>query len=234
MNIKTSDGDSVEAGALQDLATSKRDRILNAAEELFALHGYDGVTLRQIAGVAGVDVALANYHFGKKRQLFEATFQRRADILNSLRIEALTEAQQQADGNPSLNDIISAFLRPIQKLQSAGDKGWLNYLALVAYVNASSVWGHELMSKSFDPLVSRYIEAFQKVFPDVELKRIHWAYHYLSGALTLTLAQTGRIDRLSEGLCQSSDTGTAYDLMIPFIVAGFEGICHGEGPSTTS
>ena len=211
---------------MQSPATTKRDRILNAAEELFARHGYDGVTLRQIAKVADVDVALANYHFGRKQQLFEITFQRRAEILNTLRLEALQEAQSRADGDPGLEDIISAFLKPIQALQSSGDKGWLNYLALVAYVNASSTWGHVLMHKSFDPLVSRYIEAFQKALPDVSLEKIHWAYHYLSGGLTLTLAQTGRIDRLSEGLCHSSDTQTAYDLMIPFMVAGFEGICR--------
>ena len=46
--------------------TSKRDRILDTAEALFAERGFDGVTLRQIAIGAGVDVALASYHFGKK------------------------------------------------------------------------------------------------------------------------------------------------------------------------
>ena len=63
--------------------TGKRDLILDAAEALFAAHGYDGVTLRAIAKRAGVDVALANYHFGPKRELFDAVLMRRAQILNS-------------------------------------------------------------------------------------------------------------------------------------------------------
>lgn len=50
--------------------TPKRERILDAAEALFAEHGYDGVTLRQIATQASVDVALANYHFGKNSTCF--------------------------------------------------------------------------------------------------------------------------------------------------------------------
>ena len=63
---------------------SKRDRILDAAEALFAERGFDGVTLRQIASSAGVDVALANYHFGKKLELFNAVFDRRSALLNQI------------------------------------------------------------------------------------------------------------------------------------------------------
>lgn len=183
------------------------------------------MTLRQIAKKADVDVALANYHFGKKRDLFEAAFLRRAQILNDVRLQALLEAEKEGDGKPSLEAIISAFLRPIQALKLSSDPGWRNYCALVAYINSSAVWGEEMMHRHFDPLVSRYIAALKNALPSTELEKIHWCYHYLSGALTLTLAQTGRIDRLSEGLCQSTDSQTAYDLMIPFVVAGFERIC---------
>lgn len=206
--------------------TPKRERILDAAEELFALHGFDGVTLRQIAKKADVDVALANYHFGKKQDLFEAAFLRRAQTLNDLRVQSLLEAQKTKGDDLTVEDIVAAFLRPIQQLALDDERGWRNYYALVAYVNSSAVWGQMMMHKHFDPLVSRYIDAFRSVLPNTPLERIHWGYHYLSGALTLTLAQTGRIDRLSDGLCQSTDVQTAYDLMIPFIAAGFREICE--------
>ncbi|HKI73309.1 MAG TPA: TetR/AcrR family transcriptional regulator, partial [Pseudomonadales bacterium] len=205
--------------------TPKRERILDAAEELFALHGYDGVTLRQIAKKAGVDVALANYHFGKKQELFEATFLRRAQMLNDVRIQSLLEAERRAGSELTIEDIVAAFLRPIQQLLQEDEQSWGYYYALVAYVNSSAVWGRTMMHEHFDPLVSRYIAAFHQVFPDTEMEKIHWCYQYLSGALTLTLAQTGRIDRLSEGLCQSTDVQTAYDLMIPFVAAGFREVC---------
>lgn len=208
-----------------NLLVPKRERILDAAEELFARHGFDGVTLRQIASAASVDVALANYHFGKKRDLFEATFLRRAEVLNTLRLEALEEAEAELGEDLHVENIVRAFLDPIQQLQVTGDAGWLNYLALVAYVNSSSVWGEQMMHESFDPLVSQYITAFKKALPGVPDERIYWAYHYLSGALTLTLAQTSRIDRLSDGICRSSDVETAYNLMVPFVAAGFERIC---------
>src|SRR6185436_12353845 len=53
-----------------------RDAILNAAEKLFAEHGLDGVTVRDITKEAGVDVALAHYYFNTKRGLFDAVFMR--------------------------------------------------------------------------------------------------------------------------------------------------------------
>ena len=211
----------------------KSERILNAAEELFALHGFDGVTLRRIATAAEVDVALLNYHFGVKKKLFEAVFLRRAEILNEARLNALLEAKAGSGGQPSLQQIVSAFLRPIQHFQLTGDQGWRNYLALVAWVNSSSVWGEEMMHKSFDPFVSRFIEALKKNMPDADPQRVYWAYQFLSGALTLTLAQTGRIDRLSDGLCRESNLETAYDLMIPFVVAGFRKLCLEQFESGT-
>jgi AcrR family transcriptional regulator len=205
---------------------SKSERILDAAEELFARHGYDGVTMRQIAGLAEVDVALANYHFGKKLELFHAVFERRAEELNRARREALHAAQSAAgEEGPTLEQVIEAFLRPLEMAQDTDDPGWRNYLALIAYVNNSPVWGKQLMSSQFNKLVNEFIAAIKQSLPGARDEDIYWCYHNLSGSLTLTLAQTGRIDQLSEGRCLSSDFRAAYDHMIPFVAAGFRQVC---------
>lgn len=206
---------------------TKSERILDAAEELFAQRGYDGVTMRQIASLAGVDVALANYHFGKKLALFNAVFERRADALNNARRDALHACQDAADNEgPSLEQIIEAFLRPLELAQDTDDAGWRNYLALIAYVNNSPVWGKQLMSKQFDTLVNEFIKAIKKALPTAKDQDVYWCYHNMSGALTLTLAQTGRIDQLSDGSCLSSNLKAAYDHMIPFVAAGFRQVCE--------
>lgn len=205
---------------------SKSERILDAAEQLFAIHGYDGVTMRKIASDAEVDVALASYHFGRKIDVFNAVFQRRADVLNNSRLEALRECQRQAgEQGPSVEQIISAFLRPLETAQEASDQGLKNYLALIAYVNNSPVWGEKMMSTLFDDLVHEYIEALKKALPEAKEEDIYWCYQNMSGALTLTFAQTGRIDTLSNGKCNSSDFKAAYDNMIPFMAAGFINVC---------
>ena len=99
----------------------KSERILDVAEELFARHGYDGVTMRQISTGAKVDVALANYHFGKKLDLFYAVFNRRAELLSTSRREVLLASQQKAGGKPqTLEQIIEAFLLPLKLAQESG------------------------------------------------------------------------------------------------------------------
>ncbi len=204
----------------------KRERILDVAEELFSLHGFDGVTMRQVSGGAEVDVALANYHFGKKLDLFHAVFNRRAALLNETRQQVLSTNKQQAgDQSQTLEQIIEAFLLPLKLAQESGDPGWKNYMALLAYVMNSPSWNKTLMKDNFDKNVSEFIDALKKVFPRADDEDIHWCYHYVSGALALTLAQTGRIDRLSGGKCLSSDFGAAYERMIPFVAAGFREVC---------
>ena len=48
---------------------STKERILGAAESLFAQRGFDGASLRQLTSAAGVNLAAVNYHFGSKEKL---------------------------------------------------------------------------------------------------------------------------------------------------------------------
>lgn len=208
-----------------ETGTRKR-RILDAAELLFAEHGYDGVTLRKIASNADVDVALTNYHFGSKDGLFRAVFERRAVVLNQARLDALDAClNAAAPGAPTLEAVIEAYLRPLGDIQSSADDGWRHYLSLVAWVNSSTEWGNELMTAYFNPYVQRFIEALRSALPEADEIALHWGYQFMSGALTLTFADTRRMDRLSNGAASSGDAATGYAHMIPFIAAGFARIC---------
>ena len=77
-------------------ARNGKERILDAAEQLFARHGFYGVSLRAITQAARVDVALVGYHFGGQRELVTAVFVRRAGVLNRERLEQL-EASRRAE-----------------------------------------------------------------------------------------------------------------------------------------
>ncbi|MFK7958064.1 MAG: TetR/AcrR family transcriptional regulator [Lysobacterales bacterium] len=203
-----------------------RQRILDAAEALFARHGFAAVTVRQIMKQAESDVALAYYHFDSKRALFDAVLLRRAQQLNELRDKALDEVERRhTDDAPSVQEIISAFTTPLLQLLADDHEQWRHYFALIAQVNSSTEWGGELMTRYFDPLVKRFIEALQRALPDCSEQDLYWSYHFLSGALTLSFAETGRIDNLSGGVCKSSDMASVSERMPQFIAAGFEALC---------
>lgn len=219
---RTDHADAIPSGG------KRFDRVLDAAEELFALHGFDGVTMRQIAKLAQVDVALPNYHFGSKQGLFDAVFHRRAALFNAARSEQLDKVAADAGAAPpQLEAIMAAFLMPIAEAQLQSDPGWRNYCRLVAQVNSSPVWV-QMMTEHYDALIRKFVDLVARALPDTPRTDLFWGYHFLSGALSLSMADTGRIQHLSDGLCRSDDYGTLYRHMIQFFANGFRGIkAHG-------
>ena len=75
---------------------STKERILGAAEELFAQHGFAGTSLRQVTSRADVNIAAVNYHFGSKENLVNEVFRRRMDEMSAQRLSRL-KAVVQAD-----------------------------------------------------------------------------------------------------------------------------------------
>lgn len=205
---------------------SGKERILDAAEQLFAKRGFHGVSVRDITQTAGVDVALVSYHFGGKRALFTAVFERRAEVLNRERLELLEEVRRAAlPGTPEIEAIVNAFTYPLLERSARGGPGWKSYFALIAYVNNSPEFGPVMMTRHFDPLVHKFIAVLREAMPGCAPREIYWGYQFLTGALTLTFAETGRIDKLSEGLCHSSDLDSVHQRLAPFVAAGFRALC---------
>ena len=213
-----------------------RERILDAAELLFAQRGFYGISVRDITGAADVDVALASYHFGNKQGLLEAVFMRRAEDLNAERIARLDAVLAAAKGRrpPRIEDVIDAFTHPLLDRSSRGSPGWKSYFALIAEVNNSPEFGGVLMSRFFDPVVEKFIDAIRRALPECEDIDLYWAYHFLSGALTLTFAETGRIDKLSGGACRSSDLDSVHERLVPYCAAGFRALCAPKRSVTRS
>lgn len=198
-----------------------REALLDAAEALFAETGFYAVTVRQIAQSAGADPALVTYYFGGKRELFDAVLLRRATELNAIRLQELEELEAKAgpDG-PSVEEIINAFTHPLLDRTANGGPGWKSYFALIGQITNTPEWGAAVMNRYFDPIVIRFLEALKRKMPDCSEEDLFWSYHFLSGALVLTFAQTGRIDVLSKGLCKSSDIASVHERMPGFIAAG--------------
>ena len=87
-----------------------RQRIITTAERLFARHGLDAVSVRDITAAARVNPAAINYHFGTKRGLVVAVLARRAEQLGARRAELLEEIEREP--NPSLREVVAALLIP--------------------------------------------------------------------------------------------------------------------------
>ena len=202
------------------------EKILDAAEYLFSKHGLHGVTLKDVGDRVGVHYTLVKYYFKDKKALFVAVSGRRANVTIDRRMNALDAYDRETKGKPTVAGALHAFLDTDLDLYVEGGEGWRNYAALGALMSNSAELGAELMNHHFDPVVLRLIELLRKALPECSDEDLFWGYHFVTGALMLTLARTGRIDRLSGGLCKSEDFGAVKKRMARFMAAGFIEICE--------
>lgn len=196
------------------------EHILDAAEYLFSQQGLHGVTLNDVAKRVGVNRTLLHYYFEDKATLFEAVFARRAGVTSGLRMEALDRYAAEAGDNPTVEGALHAFLDTDLDLYIQGGEGWMNYGAFSARVS-NTPEGAVLMDVHFDPVVLKLVSILKRALPDMPEEDIFWGYHFVTGALMNTLARSGRIDRLSGGLCRSDDFEGVKKRMARFMAAGF-------------
>ncbi len=201
------------------------EQILDVAEDLFSKHGLYGVTLKDVAKEVGVHHTLMNYYFQDKKKLFDEVFARRAVVTSTRRLEVLDAYDAATKGKPTVEGALRAFLDTDLDLYIEGGTRWKNYGRLGAQVANTPEWGAELMDKHFDPVVLRLISLLKRALPHCDDEDIFWGYHFVTGALLLTLARTGRIDKLSGGLCQSEDFEAVKKRMAKFMAGGFLAVC---------
>jgi AcrR family transcriptional regulator len=203
------------------------EQILDAAEYLFSKNGLHGVTLRDVAHRVGVHTTLLHYYFEDKRSLFEAVFARRAGVTSGRRMEALERYEAEAGDKVTVEGALHAFLDTDLDLYLDGGEPWMNYAAFCARVS-NTPEGAALMDVHFDPVVLRLVSILKRALPAASEEDIFWGYHFVTGSLMNTLARTGRIDRLSGGLCKSDDFTAVKQRMARFMAAGFLAFAAGR------
>jgi len=196
------------------------EQILDAAEYLFSKHGLHGVTFRDVAQRVGIHTTLLHYYFADKAHLFEAVFARRAGVTSGRRMVALEQYEAEAGDQPTVEGALHAFLDTDLDLYFEGGEPWMNYAAFCARVS-NTPEGAQLMDIHFDPVVLRLVSILKRALPDHADEDIYWGYHFVTGALMNTLARTGRIDRLSGGVCHSDDFPAIKKRIAKFMAAGF-------------
>src|SRR3954463_6510650 len=92
----------------EEAQAATKAAVFNAAERLFALNGFQNVSVRDITAEAGVKPASGNYHFGSKDALLFEIFRKRTAELNRERARMLNEAAERCGGKPGVRDILEA------------------------------------------------------------------------------------------------------------------------------
>lgn len=207
------------------------EQILDGAEDLFARLGFFGVTISDVAEKVGVHPALVHYYFSSKQDLFDKVFERRVGEAVRSRTEALDGYEARVGDHPTVEGTLEAYYTGAFDAYIGGGEDWRNFGRIFAQCNNAPGYGTEKMDLFFDPLVQRLVTLLGKAMPSASREDLYWGFHFTSGAYTLSLSRTGRIDRLSDGLCSSDDIEAIKKRFARFMAAGLRALCEGAEPS---
>jgi AcrR family transcriptional regulator len=196
------------------------EKILDAAELLFSRHGLYGVTVRDVTNEAGVHTSLMRYYFEDKLELFRAVFARRAGLSVERRLRAFDAYEAQVGEHPTVEGALHVLLDTDLDLYIEGGDGGRNYAAFVAQISSTPEAAH-LFEEHFTVVIVRFMGILRKALPDTPERNLFWGVHFLTGALMHSFARSGRIDRLSGGLCHSDDLASIRELLADFLASGF-------------
>ena len=195
-------------------ALATKNRVLNAAEKVFAARGFDGATIRDIATEAGEPVGTIHHHGGGKEALFHQTIARRAEALSQARLSALSQIRARDD--LTLETVWSAFIRPFFDLTHE-DPRWRNYARLVAFVSVDDRW-RDISAQFFDPTAEVFMQELLAILPSASRPHLAEGFVFSVSAMLALLTSQDRIGTLSGGQSQQD---TQIDHLVRFCAAGF-------------
>jgi AcrR family transcriptional regulator len=215
---------------VQSAAT--HDRILDAAERLFAELGVAGTSVRAITDQAQVNVAAVNYHFGSKENLIRAVIARRLSGLEAARAAALDAVETRAarEGRaPNVLELVDSLIAPVFAQALSEEAGWPHFIRFVSRMSWEPGVEELAPPESSVRLFERFDAAMRRAVPTLGVddgKRM-WRMAFMRGAMqhTLLMITALRAGRLPKGMplaeaAAAKDVDTIKQELIAFLAAG--------------
>lgn len=207
---------------------STKDRILGAAEELFAQYGFAGTSLRQVTSHADVNIAAVNYHFGSKENLVNEVFRRRMDQMTAARLNQLEQARAARPGD--LRAVLAAFVEPALAMAQDRQSGGA-FVRVIARAYAEKNDNlRKFLSDHYGHVLREFGKAIAACVPGLSKEELYWRLDFLAGALTYAMADFGLIKR-PHGISEAAHRSKAAQELIHFAEAGFRASALDAPPS---
>ncbi len=200
-----------------------RQKILDAAEALFAYKGYRGTSLRAITGRADVNLAAVNYHFGSKGALLEEVIKRRIQPLNNIRMKRLEEVRKTARKKgvrPNIKNVLLAFIEPtlLFRESSPGAKNFFTFIGRSFTDPDDTV--RKVFLRFIKPVFQLLFNASCEALPHHKQDLVFWKLHFSIGSLLHAIHVCGNIKPELTGIKTDVDAQTLVNLIIPYVTAG--------------
>lgn len=201
-----------------------KEKLLDAAELLFAREGYHSTSLRALTTEAGVNLAAVNYHFGGKEALVGAVFERRLQPLNKIRMEQLQALREKAGdrGKPAVEEILRAFIAPMVEYRSSGP-GARDFSTLIgrAMTEPDSTT-RTIFMEQMKPVFLLAFELLCRSLPRLSPVQVFSRFQFTIGAVNRSMCLSESSPLLPRGITPPQKADEILSLLIPFLTAGME------------
>jgi len=203
-------------------------RILDAAEHLFARHGFHNTSMRAITSEAEANLAAANYHFGSKEALLQAVFERRLVPLNQQRTERLRHIVGQAEQAgilPDVRDLMRAFIEPTLTFRNQ-DRSTRAFVSLIgrSMVEMDST-SRDCFIPLIEPLFKLLFTSLQRALPHLPPAILLTRLQFAMGAMGRTLCAPDQTPLQVDVESSPSNSEAVAEALIGFVSAGLEAPC---------
>lgn len=188
-------------------------KILDAAEQLFIERGFAATSMRAIATTAGVNLAAANYHFGSKKDLLAAVFQRRIEPINAERLKRLKNLKE-SEHPLTLRSVLATFLEPVIEAVNA-EAGPAVMARLFGEPQSIT---QPVLEGAFSEVATAYRETLAELLPKISEEELHWRFHFTIGSMVHLLQFQAPL--LREPSPELFNQG--MQRLIDFVAAGLE------------
>lgn len=202
--------------------SSTKDKILDAAEHLFASTGFAETSMRQITSKANVNLASVNYHFGSKKDLIQAVMDR---YLSQFLPQLLNQISELSKTHPdyTITQLFSCFKMPLLNLERISTNGSVYFLQMLGrgYVDYQ---GHlrVFITDKYGDSLTRIQQSFHKTKPELTAADLFWRLHFILGTSVFTLAASHALSDISnKDFDKQMNTEQIVDELLPFLAAGF-------------
>lgn len=197
-----------------------KDKILNAAERLFAEQGFEHTSLRQITSSADVNLASVNYHFGSKKALIQAVMERYHVAFMPALDERLKNLQ--ARGFTTTEEVLNCFVDPLLSLQRINAQGTSIYLSLLGHAY-SEIQGHlrRFTMHHFGHVVQRFLTCVQLANPHLDPVTLFWRLHFTLGATVFVQVSGQALSEIAQAdFNEKAEPEDIIGRLIPYLAAG--------------
>ena len=158
--------------------------ILDVAERLFANHGLEAVSIRNITATAKTNLGAINYYFGTKQGLIAAIFDRRLTPVMRARLAALDAVEQTTgNGRQAVEDILRAFIAPAFGKKSEDNRNTAFRKMMGRCLAEPNRKIEKLFHAQFQNLAQRFDAALHKARPDLTREEVFWRMSAIVAAL---------------------------------------------------